>query len=194
MERLLKKENSFLISQPIKGTIRQRAGADKQLELDVKERAENIMITDMVRNDLSLYTKPGSVQVEELCEVYAYPPLLHMVSTVKAELEVEVPVERIIAAAFPPASMTGAPRLAAMRYIEQLEPYSRSIYSGCIGYHSPKADFDLSVVIRTLVYSALEQELSVHAGAGITYQSIAEKEYEECALKVSRLVELLLRQ
>jgi para-aminobenzoate synthetase component 1 len=194
MERFLKKKERKLLSQPIKGTIRRGKTAEEDRQLqeqlagDEKERAENVMIVDLVRNDLSHSSIPGTVQVEELCKVYPYPFVHQMISTVSSILLGEVSSLDAIKNAFPMGSMTGAPKLAAMQIIEKYEQSLRGIYSGAIGYFTPDDDFDLNVVIRTFVYNSAEKYLSIHAGSAITYDSDPEKEYEECLLKIRGLL------
>jgi para-aminobenzoate synthetase component 1 len=194
MERFLKKQGRKLISQPIKGTIRRGSSQEEdirlqnQLAADEKERSENVMIVDLVRNDLSRSSIPGTVQVEELCKVYAFPFVNQMISTVTSTLSEEVNSVEAIRNAFPMGSMTGAPKIAAMEFIEKYEHSRRGVYSGAIGYFTPEDDFDLNVVIRTFVYDAGSGYLSVHAGSAITYDSDAQKEYEECLLKIKGLL------
>lgn len=193
MERFLKKEGNKLISQPIKGTIRKSANQEEDLKLqqqllnDEKERAENVMIVDLVRNDLAKSSHFGTVKVEELFGIYPFSQVHQMISTVSSELRKNVPWADAIKNAFPMGSMTGAPKVMAMKLIEQYERSKRGIFSGSIGYISPKGDFDLNVVIRTFIYNSLNQYLSLHVGSAITYDSIPENEYEECMIKIEGL-------
>ncbi|NNE77242.1 MAG: aminodeoxychorismate synthase component I [Pricia sp.] len=196
-ERYLKKEGSKVISQPIKGTARrsQNDEADKRLKSDLrkdeKERAENIMIVDLVRNDLSKSALKGSVSVEELCGVYSFEQVHQMISTVSAEVsEDKNPVE-IIQETFPMGSMTGAPKVSAMQIIEKLEAFKRGLYSGSVGYFSPEGDFDFNVVIRSILYNETEKYVSYSVGSAITAKAIPEKEYEECLLKARAMREVL---
>jgi para-aminobenzoate synthetase component 1 len=145
------------------------------------------MIVDLVRNDLARICLSGTVKVDELCGAYTYRSVNHLVSSVSGELKPEVGLTDIFQAMFPMGSMTGAPKLEVMKHIELYETGSRGIYSGCIGYISPDGDFDFNVVIRTLVYEPDSGKVSYRVGSAITYDSIPEKEYEECMLKGSRL-------
>ncbi len=194
MERFIKKTGSKLISQPIKGTIKRDADEltdDKlkeELRNDPKERAENVMIVDLVRNDLAKSCKPGTVKVEELFGIYSFPKVHQMISTVTGEMRDNIEWWRAIKNAFPMGSMTGAPKVMAMALIEKYEKTRRGVYSGAVGYISPEGDFDFNVIIRTLVYNSLNSSLSVHAGGAITYDSVPEKEYEECLLKIQGLL------
>lgn len=196
-ERYLKKMGSKVISQPIKGTAKRsdKVFEDQQLvsELikDEKERAENIMIVDLVRNDLSKSALKGSVIVEELCEVYSFEQVHQMISTITAEVsEDKNPVE-IIKETFPMGSMTGAPKVSAMKIIEELESFRRGLYSGAVGYFTPDEDFDFNVVIRSILYNETEKYVSYAVGGAITAKSIPEKEYEECLLKAKAMREVL---
>ena len=196
-ERYLKKRGSQIISQPIKGTAKRSenretdAALQTALQTDPKERAENIMIVDLVRNDLSKSALKGSVQVEELCKVYTFEQVHQMISTVTAEVaEDKNPVE-IIRETFPMGSMTGAPKISAMQIIEQLEAFKRGLYSGAVGYFTPEGDFDFNVVIRSILYNASEKYVSYAVGSAITAKSVPEKEYEECLLKAKAMREVL---
>lgn len=196
-ERFLKKTGDQLISQPIKGTMRrgENRAEDEQLKKMLlehpKERSENIMITDLVRNDLSRVARRGSVVVDELCGVYTYPTVHQMISTVRCTLDDRADFAAILRATFPMGSMTGAPKIRAMELINQHEPQARGIYSGSIGYFTPEGDFDLNVVIRTVFCNHAIPRISCWAGSAITAGCDPEKEYEECLLKSSALRELL---
>ncbi|MET2985895.1 aminodeoxychorismate synthase component I [Aureibaculum conchae] len=188
-ERFVKKEGNKIISQPIKGTAKRLTDkkADKKLALalsnDPKERSENIMIVDLVRNDLSKTAIKGSVKVEELCKVYSFDQVHQLISTISAEVEVKTDGVAIIKSLFPMGSMTGAPKLSAMQIIEKLEATKRGVYSGAIGYFTPDGDFDFNVVIRSILYNESNNYLSYSVGGAITAKSDPEKEYEECLLK-----------
>lgn len=192
-ERYLKKTGAKIISQPIKGTAKrlispvddQKIAAD--LYRDEKERAENIMIVDLVRNDLSRTAKKGSVQVEELCKVYSFKQVHQLISTVTAEMKAGVHPVDVIKDSFPMGSMTGAPKISAMKIIEELEETKRGLYSGAIGYFTPKGDFDFNVVIRSILYNAENKYASFSVGGAITSKSTPEKEYEECLLKAKAM-------
>ncbi len=194
-ERFLKKEGNRLISQPIKGTaprggtIEEDARIKKTLSEDPKERAENIMIVDLVRNDLSRVAAVNSVRVDELCEIYSFETVHQMISSISCDLKEGVSFTEILKATFPMGSMTGAPKLRAMELIEELESFKRGLYSGSIGYITPNGDFDFNVVIRTLLYNKNERYLSCSVGGAITIQSDPEKEYQECLIKVKRIMD-----
>lgn len=196
-ERFLKRTGDRLISQPIKGTAKrhiemvQDAAEASQLQKSEKERAENTMIVDLVRNDMSRIATKGSVQVEELCKVYPFAHVHQMISTIVAELKSETRVTDAIAACFPMGSMTGAPKVRAMQLIEQYEETKRGLYSGAVGYIDPNGDFDFNVVIRSLLYRNDTGYLSLHVGSALTANSNPEKEYEECLLKAKGILEVL---
>lgn len=195
-ERFLRKVGDHVISQPIKGTAprfadpEQDAASATALAADEKERSENIMITDLVRNDLSKHAAKGSVKVDELCGVYSFKQVHHLVTTISATMLPVAPTQ-IIRDAFPMGSMTGAPKISAMEIIEKLEETRRGLYSGAIGYFSPVGDFDFNVVIRSILYNASTRYLSFSAGSAITAQSIPDKEYDECLLKARAMKEVL---
>ena len=192
-ERYLKKEGNKIISQPIKGTAKrlinpiddEKIASD--LTRDVKERAENIMIVDLVRNDLSKTAKKGSVSVEELCKVYSFKQVHQMISTVVSELKNDVHPVDVIKDTFPMGSMTGAPKISAMKIIEELEETKRGLYSGTVGYFMPNGDFDFNVVIRSILYNSEKKYISFSVGSAITAKSTPEKEYEECLLKAKAM-------
>jgi para-aminobenzoate synthetase component 1 len=196
-ERFLKRTGDRLISQPIKGTAKrhiemaQDAAEASQLQKSKKERAENTMIVDLVRNDMSRLATKGSVQVEELCKVYPFAHVHQMISTIVAELQTETRVTDAIAACFPMGSMTGAPKVRAMQLIEQYEETKRGLYSGAVGYIDPDGDFDFNVVIRSLLYREEIGYLSLHVGSALTANSNPEQEYEECLLKAKGILEIL---
>ncbi len=196
-ERYLKKQGKKVISQPIKGTTKRSADPNKDhllkiaLANDEKERAENIMIVDLVRNDLSKGAIKGSVQVEELCEVYSFEQVHQMISTVSAQVpKGKNPVE-LLQESFPMGSMTGAPKVSAMKIIERLESFKRGLYSGAVGYFTPEGDFDFNVVIRSILYNEAEKYVSFSVGSAITAKALPEKEYEECLLKAKAMREVL---
>lgn len=199
-ERYVKKDGNNLISQPIKGTARRAdtpeedAELIKALESDPKERSENVMIVDLVRNDLSRTAKKGSVVVEELCKVYTFKQVHQMISTIRAELAEGIPAVEVLRTTFPMGSMTGAPKIKAMKIIERLEETKRGLYSGAVGYFSPKEDFDFNVVIRSILYNEERKYVSTSVGGAITAKSIPEKEYEECLLKAGAMREVIGEQ
>ncbi len=196
-ERYLRKEGNKVISQPIKGTAKRSEDLilDEQLKSDLaqneKERSENIMIVDLVRNDLSHTATKGSVQVEELCQIYSFKQVHQMISTVVSEVVITASPVEIIRTTFPMGSMTGAPKISAMQIIEALEETKRGLYSGAVGYFAPTGDFDFNVVIRSILYNAKNEYLSFSVGSAITSQAIAEQEYEECLLKAKAMFEVL---
>jgi para-aminobenzoate synthetase component I len=196
-ERYLRKEGTKIISQPIKGTAKRSndSALDEQLKTDLakneKERSENIMIVDLVRNDLSHTATKGSVQVEELCQVYSFKQVHQMISTIVSEVENTTSPIEILRTTFPMGSMTGAPKISAMQIIEELEETKRGLYSGAVGYFTPTGDFDFNVVIRSILYNAKNQYLSFSVGSAVTSQAIPENEYEECLLKAKAMFEVL---
>lgn len=196
-ERYLKKVGETIISQPIKGTSRRFADpiedekSKNSLASDEKERAENIMITDLVRNDLSHTAQKGSVEVKELCGIYSFLQVHQMISTVISKLDPQYSAVDVLKSTFPMGSMTGAPKISVMKIIENLEETKRGLYSGAVGYFSPEGDFDFNVVIRSILYNQEKQYVSFSVGSAITSQSIPEKEYEECLLKAKAMHEVL---
>jgi para-aminobenzoate synthetase component 1 len=196
-ERFIKKEKNKLVTQPIKGTARRGLDPTEDLQLkttllhDEKERAENVMIVDLVRNDLSRVAQKNSVSVDELFGVYAFPTVHQLISTVSCELKENISILEIIKALFPMGSMTGAPKISAMQLIEKYEQFKRGIFSGAVGYFSPDGDFDFNVIIRSILYNAKEKVISCPVGGAITIQSIPEKEYEECLLKMEAMRKIL---
>ena len=189
-ERFLNKNGNKLLSQPMKGTAKRVPGdeiADKQAFTDLghsaKDRAENVMVVDMVRNDLSVICKEGTVQAEALFEVHSFPAVHQMVSAITGLVEDDVPFSKIIRATFPMGSMTGAPKKRVMQLIDKYEEGSRGIFSGTVGCITPTGNFDFNVVIRSIIYNATNRYLSYQVGSGITIYSDPEKEWEECLLK-----------
>jgi para-aminobenzoate synthetase component 1 len=197
-ERFLTRRGTTVLSQPMKGTIkRDRAHkeADAQLKRELqesaKDRAENVMIVDMVRNDLTKICEPGSVKVDELFGVYAYPQVYQMISTVSGKINPAASFSEIIRATFPMGSMTGAPKHRVMELIDEYEDSPRDIFSGSVGYIDPGGDFDFNVVIRSVMYNAATGYLSYRVGSGITFYSDPEKEWEECLLKGEAIKKVL---
>ncbi|MCB0451528.1 MAG: anthranilate synthase component I family protein [Aequorivita sp.] len=197
-ERYLKRTGTAVVSQPIKGTAKRLKNKVEDLKMaqqlanDPKERSENIMITDLVRNDLSRIAEKGSVSVEELCAIYTFEQVHQMVSTVTCSVAQTISSVEILRNTFPMGSMTGAPKISAMQIkIEETEDAKRGLYSGAIGYFSPSGDFDFNVVIRSILYNSLKKYVSFSVGSAITINSIPEKEYEECLLKAKAMREVL---
>lgn len=197
-ERYIKKEGNKIISQPIKGTakrLKSKIDDDKiasGLSRDIKERAENVMIVDLVRNDLSKSAIKGSVKVEELCKVYSFKQVHQMISTVVSEIYPNTNAIDVLKTTFPMGSMTGAPKISAMKIIENLEETKRGLYSGTVGYFTPNGDFDFNVVIRSILYNQEKKYISYSVGGAITAKSNPEKEYEECLLKAKAMRYVLL--
>lgn len=196
-ERYLKKAGDTIISQPIKGTskrfsdIKEDEKSKQDLETDAKERAENIMITDLVRNDLSHTAQKGSVKVVELCKIYSFLQVHQMISTVTSKIDAQYSPIDVLKTTFPMGSMTGAPKISVMKIIENLEETKRGLYSGAVGYFTPEGDFDFNVVIRSILYNQENKYVSFSVGSAITAQSVPEKEYEECLLKAKAMSEVL---
>jgi para-aminobenzoate synthetase component I len=204
-ERYIKKQGSHIFSQPIKGTSKrnlQSATEDKKQKDDLynspKDRSENVMVVDLVRNDLAKVCMDGSVHVDELYGIYSFPQVHQMISTVSGELKENISFSEIIKASFPMGSMTGAPKKRVMDLIERYEKTKRGIFSGAVGYINPEGDlpagqasFDFNVVIRSIMYNAATNYLSFSAGSGITFYSDAEKEWEECMMKADAMREAL---
>ncbi len=197
-ERYLKKVGNRILSQPIKGTSKrnlENVTADRvsknYLLQSPKEKSENVMVVDLVRNDLSRICKPGSVKVEELFGLYSFPQVHQMISTVSGEVETDLTWIECIKATFPMGSMTGAPKKRVMELIEQYEHTRRGLFSGTIGYVNPAGDFDFNVVIRSILYNDLDKYVSFQTGSGITYYSDAALEYEECLIKAEAMRKVL---
>jgi para-aminobenzoate synthetase component 1 len=192
-ERYIKKEGLKVTSQPIKGTAKRSENKTEdealiqQLSEDSKERSENVMIVDLVRNDLSKTAIKGSVIVEELCKVYTFDQVHHMISTVTSQVSDATHPIDIIKSTFPMGSMTGAPKISAMKIIEALEETKRGLYSGAVGYFTPNNDFDFNVVIRSILYNETNKYVSYSVGGAITAKSDPLKEYEECLVKAKAM-------
>lgn len=196
-ERYLRKEGNKMLSQPIKGTAKRHENAVEDAEIKAalaenpKERSENIMIVDLVRNDLAHTARKGSVQVAELCGVYTFKQVHQMISTITSEVEDTISPIEVLKTTFPMGSMTGAPKIAAMKIIEELEETKRGVYSGALGYFTPDGDFDFNVVIRSILYNATTNYVSFSVGSAITAAAIPEQEYDECLLKAKAMREVL---
>lgn len=197
-ERFLNKTGGQLLSQPMKGTARRIQNATiedekikKGLYHNRKERAENVMVVDLVRNDLSIICKKASVQVNELFGIYTFPQVHQMVSTISGVLKEEVSFSQILRATFPMGSMTGAPKSTVIKLIDDYEPSMRGIFSGSVGYINSEGNFDFNVVIRSIMYNQTKKYLSYLVGSGITFYSEAEKEWEECLLKGEAIKKVL---
>ncbi len=197
MERFLAKNGNQLVSQPIKGTIKK--GADftedsrliAQLENSEKDRAENVMIVDLVRNDLAKVCTSGSIKVDELFGIYSYLQVHQMISTVSGQLKDGQSIDDILRATFPMGSMTGAPKISAMQHIDRLEDFKRGWYSGAAGYISPKFNFDFNVVIRSLFFDSDTNKIVYCAGGAITIDSDPHNEWDELQLKTKAITDVL---
>jgi para-aminobenzoate synthetase component I len=196
-ERFMCKRGQTITSQPIKGTCKRTGSLPmdqelaNQLQNSSKERSENIMIVDLVRNDLSSTLKPGSVKVDELCGIYQFARVQHMISSISGTLKDGDNGIQTIEKAFPMGSMTGAPKLKAMEIAGAAETFNRGIYSGSVGYFDPEGDFDLNVVIRSISWSEHSGHLRFAAGSAVTAQADANAEFAECLLKAESMLESL---
>jgi len=196
-ERFIKKELDTMIAQPIKGTIKRGATAidDKkykdQLLNSEKERSENIMIVDLMRNDLSKISITGSVKVEELFGIYSFQQVHQMISTVSSKLKDPCPFEKIIQSTFPMGSMTGAPKIKCMELIDRYENFKRGWFSGTVGYWDEMGDFDFNVIIRSIFLDIKTKKMMFAVGSAITYDADPEQEYEECLLKAKSIFQIL---
>lgn len=196
-ERYIKKNGITVVSQPIKGTAKRSTNKNEDLKLaeelskDPKERSENIMIVDLVRNDLSHTATKGSVKVNELCKVYSFLQVHQMISTIQSQVDENTHPIDIIKTTFPMGSMTGAPKISAMKIIENLEETKRGLYSGSVGYFAPNGDFDFNVIIRSILYNSNKKYISYSVGSAITAKSNPLKEYEECLVKAKAMREAL---
>ncbi len=197
-ERYFKKAFNKIYSQPIKGTAKRNLENSELDELgrrhlvtSEKEKSENVMVVDLVRNDLSRVCKQGTVRVEELFGIYSFPQVHQMISTISGEPDEGVDWIDVVKSTFPMGSMTGAPKKRVMEIIERYEHTKRGLYSGAIGYISPKGDADFNVVIRSILYNASGKYISFQTGSAITFNSDAEEEYQECLLKAEAMKQVL---
>ncbi len=196
-ERFLQKKGKLLISQPIKGTSKREVDPLKDaanrnyLKESTKEKSENVMVVDLVRNDMSRVCEKGSVGVKELFGVYSFPQVHQMISTVEGTLADDKHFTEAIEACYPMGSMTGAPKMRVMQLIEEYEQTRRGLFSGSIGYITPDGDFDFNVVIRSIFYNEKERQVSFFAGGGITFYSNAVDEYEESLMKAAAIINVL---
>ncbi len=196
-ERVLGVSGNHAETRPIKGTrprmkdARLDAAAAEELRNSTKDRAENLMIVDLLRNDFGKCCEPGSVRTSNLFEVESYAQVHHLVSTVTGTLAQGRDALALLEACFPGGSITGAPKRRAMEIIDELEPNRRGIYCGAIGYIGHDGNMDTHIAIRTLVYA--ENEIRFGAGGGIVADSNAESEYQETLAKAGAMLELLQR-
>ncbi|WP_372626840.1 aminodeoxychorismate synthase component I [Arsukibacterium sp.] len=194
-ERFLQLKNAQVETKPIKGTRPRHSNpqldqqAAEQLQHAEKDRAENVMIVDLLRNDLGKVCTVGSVKVPALFAIESFPAVHHLVSTVTGQLAAQYSSCDLLRGAFPGGSITGAPKVAAMKIIEQLEPHRRSVYCGAIGYINNNGDMDTNIAIRTLVCS--EDVIHCWAGGGIVADSQADSEYQETLDKVNKILPVL---
>lgn len=196
-ERFLQLSQGKVQSKPIKGTMprSQDKAQDKQnaatLKNSNKDRAENVMIVDLLRNDLAKVCKPNSVVVPKLFDIESFPAVHHLVSTVEGQLANKYNANDLLRGAFPGGSITGAPKIRAMEIIEQLEPHRRSVYCGSIGYISSCGAMDTSITIRTLIGEQASNKIYCWAGGGLVADSTANSEYQETFDKVQRILPVL---
>lgn len=200
-ERFIKKEGAHILSQPIKGTAKRNHGAKepddlykKNLYNSQKDRSENVMVVDLVRNDLAKVCREGTVHVDELYGVYPFPQVYQMISTISGEVKENISFTDIIRATFPMGSMTGAPKRNVLQLIEKFEKSKRGIFSGALGYITPGQDFDFNVVIRSIMYNETNGYLSYQVGSGITFYSDPENEWDECILKIAAINSVLRKE
>jgi para-aminobenzoate synthetase component 1 len=196
-ERFLCFDGDRVVGQPMKGTRPRSSDPSEDLRLaqelatDPKERSENIMALDVMRHDLSRVAAPSSVMVEELCGVHAFTHVHQMISTVAARLRDGVTPGQAVLAAFPMASMTGAPKIRAMQLIDAVEDAPRGLFSGSIGFFAPDGTADLNVVIRTLLYDRATSQATISTGSALTATCDPEQEWEECILKARTVIQAL---
>ncbi len=198
-ERFLKKEGDRLVAQPIKGTIRRDPDPviDEALRMKLKtsekEIAENMMIVDLMRNDLSKSAVTGSVQVDEIFEIYSFSHLHQMISTISCTKNQETGIIEAIKNAFPMGSMTGAPKVRVMQEIDDYENSKRGMFSGAAGFFTPSGDFDFNVLIRSIFFDRKKNKMKYHVGSAITFDADPASEYQECLLKARAIEEALLQ-
>jgi len=196
-ERYINRKRNTIMSQPIKGTAKRGNTPDADQKIaqtlvnDEKELAENVMIVDLVRNDLSKIAQKDSVEVPELCKLYSFKTVHQLISTVQCRVKDNTSFSQIIDATFPMGSMTGAPKINAIKYASAFENFNRGIYSGTVGMIEPNGNFDFNVVIRSIVANKKDSSLHVGIGGAITIQSDPEKEFEECNIKYEAIRKVL---
>jgi para-aminobenzoate synthetase component 1 len=200
-ERYFKKSGGKIFSQPIKGTAKRNLSnpeldefSKQRLLNSEKEKSENVMVVDLVRNDLSRVCKSGTVKVDELFGIYSFPQVHQMISTISGDLEDGLDWVDVVKATFPMGSMTGAPKRSVLEIIERYESTKRGLFSGAIGYINPNGDADFNVVIRSILYNNSLQYLSFQVGSAITFYSNAAEEYEECMLKANAMQQVLQKK
>ena len=194
-ERFLKVNDAKVETKPIKGTrprvkdLEQDEKQKEALRQSKKDRAENVMIVDLLRNDLSKNCRSGSVKVPVLFDIESFATVHHLVSTVTGVLNQGQHALDLLKNCFPGGSITGAPKIRSMEIIEELEPNRRGLYCGAIGYIGFDGNMDTNIVIRTLIHS--ENVIRFWAGGGIVYDSVMEEEYQESLDKAAALLDLL---
>lgn len=195
-ERFMHIENGLVLTSPIKGTAKRSSNRamdellKSSLELSAKNRAENVMIVDLLRNDLGKFAKPGSVRVTSLCEIQSFNAVHHLVSNIEAQCPDRITPLQAFAACFPGGSITGAPKREAMRIVSEHEPYARGVYCGSIAYFSAHGRVDSNIAIRTI--TAKQESMYLSAGGGIVIDSDWQDEYRECFTKIEAIVRQLL--
>lgn len=194
-ERLVAKRELKLIAQPIKGTARRNLvnlEQDESIKFDLKhsqkEIAENMMIVDLMRHDLTPYSEIGTIKVTELCEIYTFPFVHQMISTIESKLKDSLHSILALKNLLPAGSMTGAPKIEVMKAIAELENFDRGYYAGNIGYIDADGDMDFNVIIRTIIYNEKNKNSKLNVGGAITLLSDADKEFEECLLKAEGIL------
>lgn len=194
-ERFLKRQNDYIISQPIKGTIKRKKDLNNdqkqilKLYNCTKERAEHNMIVDLMRNDLTQVGDPISIKALELHKISTFNHIHHMISTIQVKVKENILAGKILKTCFPPGSMTGAPKKAVCKKISELENKNRGVFSGIIGYVDENAkNFDFNIVIRTIIYDSETKNISVQSGGAITIDSESSREWNECLIKTKKLL------
>lgn len=194
-ERFLELKDNVIETKPIKGTRPRSQNTEldqanaHDLQTAEKDQAENLMIVDLLRNDIGRVASPGSVHVPKLFDIESFPAVHHLVSTIRADLDIQYSAADLLRACFPGGSITGAPKVRAMQIIEELEPHRRSAYCGSIGYISRHGRMDTSITIRTLV--AEDNKLYAWAGGGVVADSDCAAEYQETLDKLSKILPAL---
>lgn len=196
-ERFLFTAGPSIYAQPIKGTAPKtkigwtEAQLQQALAASEKDKAENVMIVDLTRSELAKCCAINTVRVPELFGIYTFPYVFQMISTISGSLEADMDFHKILSHTFPMGSMTGAPKPTVIRHIQQYESVDRGLYSGTVFYIQPDEDFDSNVVIRSLLYHSTQHRLQFHVGGAITYDSIAEQEWEELSWKALSMKKVL---
>jgi len=194
-ERFIQNRKQRVSTAPIKGTIargqnrKEDEALAQQLLSSAKDRAENLMIVDLLRNDLGKSCLPGTIEVDELFELQSFETVHHLVSTISGQLRDDIHPLDLLSSCFPGGSITGAPKIRAMEIIEELEPHRRSAYCGAIGYISCDGQMDTNIAIRTLLCN--QQKIHCWAGGGIVADSNVDSEYQECMTKIEKLLAVL---